>query len=96
MATETQTRTGDCPTHGEVEATRELPRVTFPPIINAHPPRNRQTTAVPMPDLWRRQSRPIDLRERFGDASVVYTHAASVTPWATPAPTRVVGRRRPR
>jgi hypothetical protein len=35
MATETQTRTGDCPTHGEVEATRELPRVTFPPIINA-------------------------------------------------------------
>jgi hypothetical protein len=35
MATETQTRTGDCPTHGEVEGTRELPRVTFPPIINA-------------------------------------------------------------
>jgi hypothetical protein len=35
MATETDIAIGDCPTHGEVEATRELPRVTFPPIINA-------------------------------------------------------------
>ena len=35
MATETQTTLGDCPTHGEVEATREIPRVTFPPIITA-------------------------------------------------------------
>jgi hypothetical protein len=35
MATETQTATGECPTHGQVEATREIPRVTFPPIITA-------------------------------------------------------------
>ena len=35
MAKETQTRTGDCPTHGEVDGTRELPRVTFPPLINS-------------------------------------------------------------
>ena len=35
MATETQTTIGDCRVHGEVEATRELPRVTFPPIITA-------------------------------------------------------------
>ena len=35
MATETQTTTGDCPTHGEVEATRELPRVAFPPLITS-------------------------------------------------------------
>jgi hypothetical protein len=35
MATETQTTTADCPTHGTVEATREIPRVTFPPIITA-------------------------------------------------------------
>jgi hypothetical protein len=35
MATETQTTTGDCPTHGEVEAVREIPKVTFPPIINS-------------------------------------------------------------
>ena len=35
MATETQTATGDCPTHGTVEATREIPRVTFPPIITS-------------------------------------------------------------
>lgn len=35
MASETQTAIGDCPTHGEVEATREIPRVTFPPIITA-------------------------------------------------------------
>ena len=35
MASETQTRTGTCPTHGTVEGTRELPRITFPPIITA-------------------------------------------------------------
>ena len=35
MATETQTTTGDCPTHGTVEASREIPLVTFPPIITA-------------------------------------------------------------
>ena len=35
MATETQTTVGDCPTHGEVEATREVPRVTFPPIYTS-------------------------------------------------------------
>ena len=35
MTTETQTTIGDCPTHGEVEAVRELPRVTFPPMINS-------------------------------------------------------------
>jgi len=34
-ATETQVTLGDCPTHGEVEATRELPQVTFPPLITA-------------------------------------------------------------
>jgi predicted RNA-binding Zn-ribbon protein involved in translation (DUF1610 family) len=35
MSTETQTTTGDCPTHGTVQATRQIPRVTFPPIITA-------------------------------------------------------------
>ena len=35
MARETQTAIGYCPVHGEVEATRQLPRVTFPPIITA-------------------------------------------------------------
>jgi hypothetical protein len=35
MATETQTRRGGCPTHGTVDATREIPRITFPPIISA-------------------------------------------------------------
>lgn len=35
MATETQTTIGDCPTHGEVEATREIPKISFPPIITA-------------------------------------------------------------
>jgi predicted RNA-binding Zn-ribbon protein involved in translation (DUF1610 family) len=35
MAAETQTTTGHCPTHGEVEATRQIPGVTFPPIITA-------------------------------------------------------------
>jgi predicted RNA-binding Zn-ribbon protein involved in translation (DUF1610 family) len=35
MAKETQTATGQCPTHGSVEATRDIPRVTFPPIITA-------------------------------------------------------------
>lgn len=35
MATETQTTLGNCPTHGQVEAARQIPRVTFPPIITA-------------------------------------------------------------
>jgi hypothetical protein len=35
MANETQTATGDCPTHGTVEATREIPKVAFPPIYTA-------------------------------------------------------------
>lgn len=35
MATEIQTTIGDCPTHGQVEAVRELPRITFPPMISA-------------------------------------------------------------
>lgn len=35
MSKETQTTLGLCPTHGEVEAIREIPRVTFPPIISA-------------------------------------------------------------
>jgi hypothetical protein len=30
MATEVQTRRGHCPTHGAVEATRELPGAQFP------------------------------------------------------------------
>ena len=33
MVSEIQRAIGDCPTHGEIEATRELPRITFPPII---------------------------------------------------------------
>ena len=35
MATETETTLGLCATHGEVEATREIPRMAFPPIITA-------------------------------------------------------------
>lgn len=34
MATETQTIVGECPTHGEVRATRQIPKVTFPLIIS--------------------------------------------------------------
>jgi hypothetical protein len=30
MASRCQTRTGRCPTHGEVEATREMPGPQFP------------------------------------------------------------------
>ena len=30
MAKEVQTQTGQCPTHGTVEATREIPKMTFP------------------------------------------------------------------
>ena len=35
MAGKTETALGDCPTHGEVEGTREIPGVTFPPIFTA-------------------------------------------------------------
>ena len=33
MAKEIQTQPGQCPTHGTVEATRELPRPYFPFIV---------------------------------------------------------------
>lgn len=33
MATRTQTRTGTCPSHGRVEATREVPKLQFPFIV---------------------------------------------------------------
>lgn len=35
MAIETQTTIGHCPTHGVVEASRELPEISFPPMITA-------------------------------------------------------------
>jgi len=35
MATEVQTRTGRCSTHGSVQATREIPKVGFPPLFTA-------------------------------------------------------------
>ena len=35
MATETQTRTGTCPTHGTVQATREMPKPSFPFLFYA-------------------------------------------------------------
>jgi hypothetical protein len=35
VASETQTHTGTCPTHGSVEATREMPRAGFPFLVNA-------------------------------------------------------------
>lgn len=35
MATETQTTIADCPTHGEVHATRRIPAAGFPFIITA-------------------------------------------------------------
>ncbi len=35
MATEVQTETGRCSTHGTVEATREIPRMGFPFIVYA-------------------------------------------------------------
>ena len=35
MGSEVQTRTGDCPTHGTVEGTREIPRIQFPWFVTA-------------------------------------------------------------
>jgi len=35
MSNEIQTLTGDCPTHGTVEAVRAIPKVSFLPIITA-------------------------------------------------------------
>jgi hypothetical protein len=35
MANEVQTRSGNCPTHGTVDATREVPGPSFPYVIYA-------------------------------------------------------------
>jgi hypothetical protein len=36
MATETQTQTGRCATHGTVQATRDIPKMGFPFILYAY------------------------------------------------------------
>jgi hypothetical protein len=36
MATETQTQTGHCATHGTVQASRDIPRMGFPFILYAY------------------------------------------------------------
>jgi hypothetical protein len=35
MAVEVEMRPGHCKTHGEVQATREVPRLQFPYVVNA-------------------------------------------------------------
>jgi hypothetical protein len=35
MALEVQTKAGRCPTHGRVEATREIPKMGFPFVVYA-------------------------------------------------------------
>jgi hypothetical protein len=35
MPNETETQSGSCPTHGSVEATREIPKVGFPFVYYA-------------------------------------------------------------
>jgi hypothetical protein len=35
MSDEVQTRSGHCDTHGTVQATRDVPRIQFPWIVNA-------------------------------------------------------------
>jgi hypothetical protein len=35
MAKEIQTQTGRCPTHGTVQATREIPQMGFPYVVYA-------------------------------------------------------------
>jgi hypothetical protein len=35
MATETETQTGRCATHGPVQATREIPKMGFPFVVYA-------------------------------------------------------------
>ena len=36
MATEIQTQTGQCATHGTVQATRDIPKMGFPYIVYAY------------------------------------------------------------
>jgi hypothetical protein len=35
MAPTTETRSGECPTHGAVQAERQLPKLSFPFLITA-------------------------------------------------------------
>ena len=35
MASDIETRSGGCPAHGTVEGTREVPRLSFPFVVNA-------------------------------------------------------------
>lgn len=51
MATATQTRTGRCPTHGTVQATRKVPETHSPYIIYGITPPHRHPAAVSLPHL---------------------------------------------
>ena len=35
MATEVETRRGRCSVHGDVEGTRDVPKITFPWVVNS-------------------------------------------------------------
>jgi hypothetical protein len=57
MPTETQTRRGRCPTHGTVEATRDVPAVAFPWLLNSV----RRALAVRKPFLCPECGAPVDV-----------------------------------
>jgi len=57
MASEVQTQRGRCATHGDVEATREMPRMGFPFIVFAI----RRAMAKKRPYLCPECGNPVDV-----------------------------------
>ena len=58
MASEMQTKTGRCPTHGTVQATRAIPRMGFPFIVYGI----RRALAKRKPFLCPECGRPVEGR----------------------------------
>lgn len=78
MATATETTRGGCPTHGIVEARRELPKVTFPPVYTAVKRALAKRRPFVCPECGSR-SRPTDSAGH--QDSVVAANASTAAVW---------------
>ena len=78
MANEVQTHKGSCPTHGTVDATRDIPRAGFPYLINAAR-RYSPSGNLPLPNL--RYARDDQLTPP--PTTVTLTHRRASTTGAT-------------
>jgi hypothetical protein len=87
MATEIQTQTGQCATHGTVQATRDIPKMGFPFILYAYLRSRAKAQAVPLPGMRRGSAGRLNGAAAHLGASAsasAVTAAAGPVPWHRP------------